>query len=497
MTPEFGGIIAPAKSGLNIITKLPTEPHELLPVFKVRGGNKLLMEARDTEIVAEGPSGTGKTRTILELINLLCHKYPGLRVLIVRKHAVTLTNTCLVTFNEKVLRPQDGVSFFGGSKSEAAAYRYPNGSRIIVGGMDDPDKILSSEYDLIYENEGTELTEESHETLLTRLRNGVLPNMRVIADCNPTAAKNWLHVRCDQGKARVIYTKHSDNPYLFNDDGTPTQAGRDYLATLDKLSGTRRKRFLLGQRVGVENAIYPHFDRDIHVRDLEPGLRFTTGAVGVDYGRRHKGASIPISVDQYGRRWVREAWAEVVTPDNTNLTTAVSQHKLSFGIRRGRVDPNQGALGGMLGFNVADGSNGSRNNRTKLTGRLFNYFPGGRVPSVQLELNQQRFLREFPQPPFKEPDSPGLLFVKGAPGIDELCDQIEDYHEVYIQTDRKEDFEVARINEDMVAALEYAIEELESPAYEYRPPEATLAFGEHIPAVSTARKPLHVHGGVT
>jgi hypothetical protein len=150
----------------------------------------------------------------------------------------------------------------------------------------------------------------------------------------------------------------------------------------------------------------------------------------------------------------------------------------------------------MLGFNVADGAAGSRNNRTKLTGRLFNYFPGGRVPSMQLELNQTRFLREFPQPPFAEPDCPGLLLVKGAPGIDELCDQLEDYHEVYIQTERKEDFEVARINEDMVAALEYAIEELEFPAYEYHPPEATLAYANYGAPVDLRGKPMKVHGGV-
>ncbi len=468
---------------------------ELVQTFELRGGNLELWNARDREVVAEGPSGTGKTRTILELINLLCHKYAGLRVLIVRKHAVTLTNTCLVTLNEKVLRPQDGVKFFGGSQSEAASYRYPNGSRIMLGGMDDPDKILSSEYDLIYENEGTELTEESHETLLTRLRNGVLPSMRIIADCNPTAARNWLHLRCDRGDARVIYSKLHDNPAFFNDDGTATPAGENYLGTLEKLSGTRRKRFLLGQRVGVENAIYPHFDRETHVRDLEPETHWITGAIGVDYGRRHKGAAIPVSVDQYGRRWVREAWAEPVTPDNANLLTAIGNQRVSYQIRRGRTDPLQGALAGMLGYNIAVGSAGSRNARTKITGRLFNVFPGGRVPSMSLELNERRFLAEFPQPPFREPDSPGLLLVKGAPGIEELCEQIEDYHEVYVATERAEDFVVARINEDMVAALEYANEELEQPALVYMEAYARPVYASDPRPAPYGSKPQGIYGG--
>lgn len=474
-------------------------PEEVLtPVFKLRGGNLELYTAREKELVAEGPSGTGKTRTILELINALCHKYPGLRVAIVRKHGVTLTNTCLVTFNEKVLHKLDGVSFFGGNKYEPASYRYPNGSRIIVGGMDDPDKVLSSEYDLIYWNEATEGSEEAWETLLTRLRNGVLTHMRIIGDCNPTASKNWLHQRCDKGQARAIFTTHRDNPYLFNDDGTPTPAGQEYLDTLDKLSGTRRKRFLLGQRVGVENAIYPHFDRDYHIRPIEEICRFTTGAIGGDYGRRHKGAFIPVSVDQFGRRWVREAWSEVFLPDNSNALEAVGRQKLVYGIRRGRCDPTTGFMAGHLGFNVADGSQGARNHRTKITGRLFNTFPGGRVPSMVQELHPATLMRDFPQGPFSEPDSPGLILVKGQPGIEELAEQIEDYHEVYKETEVSADFQVARIDEDMVAGLEYANEELEVPAYEYEPPEVRLAYATdpHPTAYHTSGQPKNVRGGV-
>lgn len=478
---------------------MPTPVQEQVDLpFGLRGGNLEIFKARQKEIVVEGPSGTGKTRTILELINALCHQYPGLRVAIVRKYGVTLTNTCLVTFNEKVLHKGDNVKFFGGNKYEPASYRYPNGSRIVTGGMDDPDKILSTEYDLIYWNEATEGSEEAWETLLTRLRNGILPYMRIIGDCNPTASKNWLHQRCDRGECHLIISRHNDNPFLFNNDGSPTKQGQEYLDTLDKLSGTRRKRFLLGLRVGVENAIYPQFDRDVHIRDLEPGLRFTTGAIGVDYGRRHKGSAIPISVDQFGRRWVREAWSEVFTPDNSNATGAVASQKNRYIINRGRTDPTTGFMAGYFGFNVADGSSGARNNRTKLTGRLFNTYAGGRVPSMALEMNYTRFMREFPQPPFAEPDSPGILLVKDAPGINELADQIEDYHEVYVETDRAADFIVARIDEDMVAGMEYACEELEYPAYEYTPPESTLAFasGPQVVPYRSTGKNRNIRGGV-
>jgi hypothetical protein len=472
----------------------------LLPVFELRGGNLEIFEARESEIVAEGPAGTGKTRSWLELINLLCLKYNGLRVLMLREVQATMPASCIAEFQKRVLKLGDGVVFFGGSKSEPAAFRYPNGSLVVVAGMDNADKVLSSFWDLIYFNEATQTTLEKWETLTTRLRapeegqeartdaGEPFRHRRLCGDCNPSAGKHWLHVRCDRGDARVIHSRLEDNPAYFREDGTPTEAGADYVAKLEKLTGSRYKRFRLGLRVGVENAIYPHFDRELHVRDLEPGLRFVRGAIGVDYGRRHKSASVPISVDQFGRRWVREAWAEPAEPDNSNLMQAVGSQRTRYSIRRGRTDPIQAVLAGMLGFNVADGSAGSRNNRTKIAGRLFNVFPGGRVPPMALELNEKRFLLEFPQPPFVEPDSPGLLFVKGAPGIDELCDQIEDYHEVFVQTERKEDYEVARIDEDLVAALEYGCEELESPEVVYETPIAR-------PIYKSDPRPLPYRGG--
>lgn len=181
--------------------------------LELRGGNLELFEARDHEILVEGPAGTGKTRTILELLNRLCHAYPKLRCLITRRYSTTLTTTCLVTLRDKVLHPLDGVHYFGGSKEKPAAFTYPNGSTIVVGGMDNPNLVLSSEYDIIYVNEATELSLEAWETLQGRARPpGVLKNQRIIGDCNPSSRLHWLNRRCDAGTTRRITTKLQDNP---------------------------------------------------------------------------------------------------------------------------------------------------------------------------------------------------------------------------------------------------------------------------------------------
>lgn len=419
--------------------------------YEPRGGIRELFGARDPEILVEGPANTGKTYGICWLLHLLALQYPGLRVLICRKTLVSLTSTALRTFAEKVLQPGEPVRFFGGSKSEAASFKYSNGSRIVVGGLDNPDKIMSSEYDLVYVNEATDLNLEDWETLTTRLgRDGVLKAARIIGDCNPRTDKHWLNQRCNAGLTRRIHSSHEDNP-------TVTQ---EYMDTLDRLTGSRKARLRYGEWVGVENAIYPQFDRDTHVVDLPAEVRFVDGAFGADYGRVHKSAAVAISVDQYGRRWVREAWTEADAENGGATALNVGRLRDRYKLRRGRVDPNQDALIGLLkakGVTTASLAERSRKARIDITAHALSIFPAGRYVPFRQELRA-----EPPRSVYVDADTPGLLFVKGAPGIDELCDQMEAYHYVHRSSDVKDEDIVARIDEDMVAAMEYGLEELES-----------------------------------
>lgn len=448
--------------------------------LELRGGNLEAFYDQSPVALVEGAAGTGKTFTILSRMNRHAIENPGYKGLITRKTAVTLASTCLKTLEDDVFygweratrrSVANGVHFFGGSANEPAAYVFTNGSIIAVGGMDQPSKILSSEWDEAFVNEATELTVEDVETLSTRMRKGTMGWNALVMDCNPSSRTHWLNVKCDEGKIHRIKTRLQDNPAYFEADGTPTQKGQAYLNTLDSLTGARYERLRLGLWVGVENAIYPHFSRETHIRDMEPGLSFVTGAIGVDYGRRHLSAAVVVSVDQFGRRWVREAWGEPSDDHGIQLMRQIGRLKGSYRIYRGMTDPNQDVLAGQLGFKLADGSAGSRNRRTQLVGRLFNTFPGGRVPPLRMELNEERFLAEFPQPPFNEPDSPGLLFVKGMPGIEELAEEIESYHEVFVQNDVKEDYVVSRIDDDLVASLEYACECLETVTLNFRKPK--------------------------
>lgn len=221
-------------------------------------------------MLLDGPAGTGKSLAALYRLHLAALHHPGIRCLIVRKTAVSLGSTTLVTFDEQVAvdaLASGVVRWYGGSPREAAAYRYANGSKIVVGGMDKPDKVMSSEYDLVFADEATELTVTDWEKLGTRLRHGKLPWQQQIAACNPAHPTHWMNKRARDGGMRRLVSRHTDNPRFMNADGTPTEDGAAYFAKLDALTGVRRLRLRDGIWAAAEGVIFDGFDEAVHVVD--------------------------------------------------------------------------------------------------------------------------------------------------------------------------------------------------------------------------------------
>ena len=219
--------------------------------YTPRGNNRRLFYERAPEVLLEGPAGTGKSRAVLEKLHLLCLKYPNLRCLIVRKTRESITQSAQFTLEREVMVPAQSTPF----NHEAQEYRYPNGSRIVLCGMDKPSKVLSSQYDVAYYQEATEGLEEEVEVINTRLRNGKLAYQQLILDCNPDAPEHWLNLRCERGACLRLETRHEDNPAV-----TP-----EYLARLDALTGWRHKRFRLGLWVAAEGMYFEEWDPDRHI----------------------------------------------------------------------------------------------------------------------------------------------------------------------------------------------------------------------------------------
>lgn len=247
-----------------------TSSGDLVHRYAPRGTARRLLECRDPEVVACGAAGTGKTRGALEKMHLAALLNPGMRGLIVRKTLTSLGSTTLVTWRTHVAPEalSNGTcAFYGGSPQEAAAYRYSNGSTIVVGGMDRPSRIMSSEYDLILADETTELTENDWESLTTRLRHGRMSFQQAIGCTNPDRPTHWLKVRADQQRTVMLNSRHEENPVYYRDDGTMTDAGRAYIARLDALTGPRYWRLRKGMWTVAEGIIYEEFDPAVHLLD--------------------------------------------------------------------------------------------------------------------------------------------------------------------------------------------------------------------------------------
>lgn len=315
--------------------------------YKRYGAALAMWRSGKPEVLLSGPAGTGKSRACLEKLHHCADKYPGMRALIARKTRESITQTAMVTYEQKVLPAgwieEKNIRF----NTTDQCYEYPNSSIIAVGGLDKASKIMSSEWDLIYVQEATELLEEDWEALTTRLRNGVMPYQQLIADCNPGAPTHWLKRRADRGDILMLESRHEDNPAC-----TPA-----YLATLDKLTGVRKLRLRYGKWAAAEGLVYDDWNRDIHLvsrkqlqtwgvlTEQETINRevITQVLASVDWGFTNPGVIQVYGIDGDSRAYLlREYYKTGKTVDEYWVPLA-KELKKTYGISKFLCDPSEPA----------------------------------------------------------------------------------------------------------------------------------------------------------
>ncbi len=220
---------------------------------------------------------------MLEFLHLVAQKYDGCRLLMARKSRRSLTQTTMVTYERKVLHPLDRVHF----RVSDQEYRYPNGSALVIGGLDDPNKILSSEYDLAYVPEAIEIEVGDWENLFGRLRYGATPYNQILGDTNPGSTEHWIYQRYLAKALEILWSRHEDNPELFNQiTGELTGFGKDYIGRLDRMTGFRKERLRYGRWVGAEGLVYSDFDATTMVGEMDVD-DWPNKVIGVDVGTRN------------------------------------------------------------------------------------------------------------------------------------------------------------------------------------------------------------------
>ncbi len=286
--------------------------------YTPHGACETLFYDHSRELMLAGPADTGKSRGALEKLHLCAMKYPGMRGLICRKTRRACTESALVTFEQKVL-PEGSSLASGMQREQRHSYKYPNGSEIVVGGLDEITKILSSEWDMIYVQEAREATEDDWEHLCTRAsgRAGGMPYAQVIGDTNPDAPRHWIKLRANRGQLKLLESRHEDNPSM-----TPER-----MAVLDALTGVRHKRLRLGLWVAAEGIVYEGWDPAVHLVEHRAIPVDWARYLTVDFGFTNPFVCQWWAVDPDGRLWrYRELYqAQGLVEDHAHTIRRLSE----------------------------------------------------------------------------------------------------------------------------------------------------------------------------
>jgi len=289
---------------MSIAIAIATKPEIVIKAPELRGGNLALMSCRDLEVTLEGPAGSGKTIATLLKIHLMLLAYPDTKALVARKTNTALAGSAIATYRDYILDPREGVRYFGGNKVKPAAFEYPNGSVMIVNGLDKPDKIKSWEFSLAYINEATECTEEDIEFVRSRLRQGKTPYHQLIMDVNPDAPTHWLNTRMNAGVTTRLLSRHEDNP-RFYDTVTQnwTEEGYNYIeGVLGGLTGVRLARLRYGIWAAAEGTVYmDSWNRSVNVIDPFKIPPEYPRYLGVDFGYTNPFVCLWAAIDPDGR----------------------------------------------------------------------------------------------------------------------------------------------------------------------------------------------------
>ena len=160
-----------------------------------------------------------------------------------------------------------------------------------------------------YVDEITTIQADYFRMLLTRLRvrgrRGKKLASKLFGTTNPDGPKHWLKADYFDNPTRMAEWRR----FHFTLDDNPTLPEEFVRSMHTQYSGMWHRRFILGEWVAAEGAIWTSYDPDRHVvdPDLMPPMERIL-AVSIDYGTEHRTAGAVLGFAKE-RLWVLEEWA--------------------------------------------------------------------------------------------------------------------------------------------------------------------------------------------
>jgi phage terminase large subunit len=210
-------------------------------------------ESKKTILINRGSARSSKSYSIAQLLLQRITTFKC-KILIVRKTHASLFNTVYKDFLG-LIKDYNYWQYFELNKSHKTLDYTPNGSYVLFTGLDDPERIKSSEFNYIWIEEATEFDYEDYMILKTRLSapntNG--PN-QLIMTFNPTDAFHWIKLKVLDKETDVeeVVSTYRDNPFLSKEYIKLLEATKDQDINYWRI-------YAEGQWGSLENKIYSNW----------------------------------------------------------------------------------------------------------------------------------------------------------------------------------------------------------------------------------------------
>lgn len=287
----------------------------------------LFFKAKAKHIGYGGARGGGKSWAARRKAVMLCMRYKGLKVLLVRRTMPELrTNHILPLMKE--------LAGFANYKSDERTFVFPNGSRLAMGYCDNDRDMLQyqgQENDVIFFEEATNFKEEWIVFIATTLRGTDESvqgfNRRIYYTMNPGGVSHGYFKRLFIDKRYKDEERAEDYifiPATIEDNKVLQRENPDYKLSLEALPPAKRKAHLYGDWNVYEGQVFEEF-RDLpdHYSDrvgthvIEP---FEIPDTFTIYRSMDWGFSKPFSVNYYavdydGRAYMILEYYGCINPD--------------------------------------------------------------------------------------------------------------------------------------------------------------------------------------
>ena len=228
---------------------------------------KLFLSAKVKHVGYGGARGGGKSWAVRTKAKLLALRYPGIKQLIVRRTYKELTGNHINILRTETL----GIAKYN---STDKVLKFANGSTIefmYCARNSDLDALQGQEYDVIYLDEATQLSEYQMKAITACCRGVNDFPKRIYYTCNPGGQGHAYVKRIFIDKRYLASENPGDYEFiqaLVDDNTALMEAQPDYVAQLDALPEKLREAWRFGRWDVFEGQVFAEFvDDPEHYRD--------------------------------------------------------------------------------------------------------------------------------------------------------------------------------------------------------------------------------------